>query len=148
MSSIERVEHPPKRYCVGCKHWYFDRGWAGTDETGGTEWSSGCALNRWQVSGQSGREGDYERALETAETCTEFSEREPSKPPRGDQTEVVARVQFGYLAKYEGDRGPRPEGTGEDVRDRLEALQADLSDPACVEIVVFGDDFPTQHWRK
>jgi hypothetical protein len=45
-------------------------------------------------------------------------------------------------------RSPRPAATGNDSHDRLIALQADLADPACVELVIFGDTFPTQHWRK
>lgn len=63
-----------------------------------------------------------------------------------------ARVRVGcpffYLAKFEGDRGPRTEPTGDNAADQLKALQEDLADPACVEIVVGGDDIPTQVWRK
>ena len=65
-----------------------------------------------------------------------------------DPMQLKMGVEFAYLAKYEGDRGARPAATGAGDTDRLNALQADLADPACIEIVVFGDAFPTQHWRK
>lgn len=57
-------------------------------------------------------------------------------------------VLFAYASKYEGDRGPRPAPTGDNAADNLAALQADLADPACVEIVVSGDSFRTAVWRK
>ena len=67
-------------------------------------------------------------------------------------TEQAARlkssVQFAYVAKYEGDRGPRPAPTGDSAADQLAWLQADMADPACVELVIFGDGFPEQVWRK
>lgn len=61
---------------------------------------------------------------------------------------LASVVEFAYVSKYDGERGPRAAPTGDDKVDRLKSLQADLADPACVEIVVFGDLFPTQRWRK
>ena len=61
---------------------------------------------------------------------------------------LIARVVFAYRSAYEGERGPRPEPVGNDMADRLTFLQADLADPNCVALVVFGDGFPTQYWRK
>lgn len=65
-----------------------------------------------------------------------------------DRPQLVCKCPFFYLAKYEGDRGPRPETTGDEVKDNLAHLQADLADPNCVEIIVGGDSLPTQVWRK
>jgi hypothetical protein len=61
---------------------------------------------------------------------------------------LKASVLFAYRSAYEGERGERPELTGDDVTDRLESLQADLADPNCVSLAVFGDGFPVQYWRK
>lgn len=65
-----------------------------------------------------------------------------------DPVRMKADVKFFYLSKFEGDRGPRPEPTGDRVEDDLAALQADLNDPACVRLVTGGDGVPTQFWRK
>lgn len=67
---------------------------------------------------------------------------------RAEPVRMRVGVEWAYVAKYNGDRGSRPEATGNPFEDRLAALQADLADPACVEIIVFGDGFPTQTWRK
>jgi hypothetical protein len=67
---------------------------------------------------------------------------------KGEALGIGMGCPFWYLSKYEGDRGPRPEATGNDALDRLNALQADLADPACFELIVGGDSFPTQVWRK
>ena len=56
-----------------------------------------------------------------------------------DSAGIRARTEFFWLAKNEGDRGPRPEPTGDDARDRLMGLQADLTDPTCFEIIAGGD---------
>lgn len=61
---------------------------------------------------------------------------------------LKASVLFACRSAYEGERGPRPAPTGDDIADRLTSLQADLTDPNCVSLVVFGDGFPTQYWRK
>jgi hypothetical protein len=70
----------------------------------------------------------------------------------GEGRAEAARIRIGcpffYLAKYEGERGPRSIPTGDQAADQLKALQEDLADPACVEIVVGGDDIPTKVWRK
>jgi hypothetical protein len=56
---------------------------------------------------------------------------------------------FFYLSKYEGERGSRPPGTGDQAADLLRAIQADLMDPNCVELVVGGDSLPQPIvWRK
>jgi hypothetical protein len=65
-----------------------------------------------------------------------------------DAAGVRTRTEFQYLAKFEGDRGPRADPTGDDARDRLKWLQADLTDPACFEIIAGGDGLPTSVWRK
>lgn len=65
-----------------------------------------------------------------------------------DAAAIRARIEFQYLAKFEGDRGPRPAPTGDDARDRLNWLQADLTDPTCLEIIAGGDGLPTSVWRK
>lgn len=73
---------------------------------------------------------------------------ETSPDIKGDGVRMKIGCPFMYLAKYQGDRGPRPEPTGDVYLDQLLALQADLADPACFEIIVGGDAFPTQVWRK
>ena len=61
---------------------------------------------------------------------------------------LKARVLFAYRSIYEPVPGARPEPSGDDVADRLAHLQADLADPQCVALAIFGDGFPTQYWRK
>lgn len=65
-----------------------------------------------------------------------------------DAPRLIAKVEFCYLAKYEGERGPRKPSTGNEHKDNLQAMQEDLADPACFEICAFGDAFPLQIWRK
>jgi hypothetical protein len=73
---------------------------------------------------------------------------ETNSAARGEAVGMRCACPFWYLAKYEGERGPRPDPTGDDAADRLASLQADLADPACFELIVGGDSFPTQVWRK
>jgi hypothetical protein len=65
-----------------------------------------------------------------------------------DPVGLEASLTFGYRSAYDGERGEREPPTGNDAADRLNSLQADLADPACTSIAVFGDAFPTQYWRK
>jgi hypothetical protein len=65
-----------------------------------------------------------------------------------DGIRMTVGCPFFYLAKYEGERSPRPEATGDRIADDLESLQADLTDPACTRLVTGGDGVPTQYWRK
>ncbi len=65
-----------------------------------------------------------------------------------DSAALKASVLFGCRSAYEGERSDRSPATGDDIADRLTSLQEDLADPKCVELVIFGDSFPTQVWRK
>jgi hypothetical protein len=66
-----------------------------------------------------------------------------------ESARLVCGCPFYYLSKYEGERGPRPPATGNQVADLLTAIQADLMDPNCVELVVGADSLPQPIvWRK
>ena len=57
--------------------------------------------------------------------------------------EFSLECPFWYLSKFEGDRTSPPGGLTE-----FQLLQRDLADPQCVEIIVGGQNLPTQVWRK
>lgn len=65
-----------------------------------------------------------------------------------DQAAIQMGCPFWYLAKFQGDRGPRSASGSDAAADRLQALQEDLRDPACFELIVGGDGFPTTVWRR
>jgi len=64
-----------------------------------------------------------------------------------DAAALRTRTEFFCLSKYEGEHVSAP-ATGDELRDRLASLQADLTDPQCVEIIAGGEGRPTCIWRK
>lgn len=79
----------------------------------------------------------------------------------------IRLVEFYWLTKYDGDRGPRPQMTLEGIsgetpelytrelekevlrlRGVFATLTADLTDPTSAEIIVSGPEYPTTVWRK
>ena len=64
-----------------------------------------------------------------------------------DGAVIKTRTEFFCLSKYEGEHSSVPV-TGDELRDRLNSLQADLTDPQCLEIIAGGEGRPTCIWRK
>lgn len=79
----------------------------------------------------------------------------------------IRLVEFIWLTKYNGDRGPRPQMTLQGItgdtpekytkaledevlrlRGVFATLTADLTDPASDEIIVSGPEYPKTVWRK
>jgi hypothetical protein len=52
-------------------------------------------------------------------------------------------MAFFYVAKFNGDRDPKPAGISD-----YHSLALDLLNPKCVELTVGGAGHPTQVWRK
>jgi hypothetical protein len=71
------------KYCIGCVHLMFqDKSMGyGTAQTG--SWTRedaaiACAKGHWKTHLEEGPIGfDFEKAMETAETCPDFQERAP-----------------------------------------------------------------------
>ena len=79
------------KYCIGCVHLYFK----GKEMGCGSEWTGSwtaedaaiaCEKGHWSVSVEDGyRLGfDFEKAMETADTCSDFKER-PVQTQPGDK---------------------------------------------------------------
>lgn len=63
---------PQQRICLACKHFYYDSGWPGTDQTGGSNAEASCGLHRWELSG-SWRSGTELFELNMmAKTCPDY----------------------------------------------------------------------------
>lgn len=74
------------KYCIGCEHWSFESAsdpyhYSTLTSSDGTPASMSCAKGHWRYLEleESFKQSDLEKAMETAESCPDFSERSAAK---------------------------------------------------------------------
>jgi hypothetical protein len=73
-------------YCIGCEHFYYDPGMDGYHysswtHSNGSPPSSSCKKGHWsEEMDEAFTQEKFQAAMEQAETCADFSERDTDKP--------------------------------------------------------------------